>query len=156
MQLAEMWTDMVPKQSSQRRDKAGALLQTLGAEFLDLALFSKVLCGKEGLASFPNANRLLRWNKPYFEQKPSASQKRTSSKSNRSSSSSARVSSSGSNSTSKTRSKSGGKKEDGTLCSFHKPKKYHYGRHAVTMDSTARCVDPRIISESKLTMPFYF
>lgn len=37
----------------------------------------------------------------------------------------------------------------GPLCRHHQPKKYDYGLHAVTLDSAGRCVDPRIICDSK-------
>lgn len=37
-----------------------------------------------------------------------------------------------------------------SYCKNHEGKKYEYGLHAVTFDSTGRCVDSRIISESKL------
>lgn len=37
-----------------------------------------------------------------------------------------------------------------TYCKNHGSKKYEYGLHAVTMDSTGRIVDPRIICDSKI------
>ena len=41
----------------------------------------------------------------------------------------------------------------GQSCTYHDRKKYEYGLHGVTLDSTGRCVDPRTISDT-WTLPW--
>lgn len=150
MQLANLFFCLTPKQNRKEVEAtADTFLKSLGTTHVDLAHFSAALNIKNSV-HIPDAERLLRWSKSYFEDSsktPAALKKKEASKS------SSKQSSRGSSKSNSRKSKGQSKKslsEKAALCSFHKPKsQYHYARHAVTLDTTNRCVDPRIISESK-------
>lgn len=86
---------------------------------------------------FPYADQLLRLEKSYFEAKRAEKSKSNSSKKSQDSGLTRKVV--------KSQSLSG---QEGA-CQGHSEKNYEYGLHAVTLDSTGRCVDPRIISDRK-------
>ena len=102
----------------------------------------------------PAVDRLLRLKKSYFEAKRATNSEKcnklgSSDGSSSSDSGRATPTDTSTDGGTKSGSKSKSKSKAETLCSFHADKKYDYGLHAVTLDGTGRCVDPRIISESK-------
>ena len=153
-QLSELFSDLAPKQG-RNEESAANLLKSLGLKTsLDLVNFSNAFRQKDSV-HFPNSECFLRWIKPYFDdaskkipakiEQPKASRSKSISKSRSKSSSK-----SSAKSLDKKKSKERKLSQDKTvLCSVHKPRQYEYSRHVVTLDTSGRCVDPRIINESK-------
>lgn len=115
---------------------------------LNLAQFTEAL-RSENIS--PSADRLLRFEKSFFEAKRTS--RRRSSRSN-SDSEGEQPSESKRGSTKTVSSSSSGKSKGSSQskavegsCFGHSTKKYEFGLHTVRLDSTARCVDQRIIDE---------
>ena len=146
-------SDIEPKTSREELEcKATSLLAMYeqSQEGLNLEQFADALRREDTL--IPQIDRLLHLERSYFEAKRLAKTIKTKPKDGTGS----QYSNSDSSGASKPKSKSKSKTKE-VLCSYHSEKKYDYGMHAVTLDTTGRCVDPCIISESKfLFLGFYF
>lgn len=114
---------------------------------LNLAQFTEAL-RSENIS--PKADGLLRFEKSFFEAKKTS--RHRSSRSNSESQDSLNLSQK--KGSAKTTVSSSSSKSKGSLskvaegyCFGHSSKKYEFGLHTVTLDSTGRCVDPRIIND---------
>ena len=169
--IADLEPDTSSEAAAEHKNRAAALLKTLPrSKVLDTASFIELSQQPSGPLS--GADRLLRWSRSYFGEPPKQPKEKpdkpnSKSKSGVAKSGSSSSVSNGSNGSSrkssiksvqsrgsqgsiqgkkkkKSKSSSGGK----TLCSFHSAAlRYHYSCHAVTVDSSRRTGDARIICD---------